>query len=188
MRAINHNPKIGDIVRYGSGSTALAKITGAHAGGWHGEQCMGGCTFISGTLYEPDSEDLATWQDQQRIQDLRYGPKRSQLSFKDLRKISEQRCNESFFPLVSKDGPWWGNAMAGECGEACNVVKKIDRDGWSEELQSKLAKELADVVTYADLLAARFGIDLGKAVAMKFNEVSERVGSELRLDEEMSRR
>jgi len=78
--------------------------------------------------------------------------------------------------------------MAGECGEACNVVKKIDRDGWSEDLQLKLAKELADVVTYADLLAARFGIDLGQAVAMKFNEVSERVNSELRLSEEMSRR
>ena len=78
--------------------------------------------------------------------------------------------------------------MAGECGEACNVVKKIDRDGWSEELQLKLAKELADVVTYADLLAARYGIDLGHAVAAKFNEVSERVGSDLRLDEAISRR
>jgi NTP pyrophosphatase (non-canonical NTP hydrolase) len=119
---------------------------------------------------------------------MRYGPKRSQLSFKDLRKINEQRCNESFFPLDSKDGPWWGNAMAGECGEACNVVKKIDRDGMTDERVAALAKELADVVTYADLLAARFGIDLGLAVAAKFNEVSERVGSDLRLDEGVSRK
>jgi NTP pyrophosphatase (non-canonical NTP hydrolase) len=188
MRKINYNPKIGDIVRYGSGSTALAKITGPHSGGWHVEQCMGGGTFISGVLYEPDSEDLATWMDQQRKQDLRYGPKRSQLSFKELRKISEQRCNEAFFPLYSKDGPWWGNAMAGECGEACNVVKKTDRDGLTDERVLALAKELADVVTYADLLAARYGIDLGQAVALKFNEVSERVGSDLRLDEGVSRK
>jgi NTP pyrophosphatase (non-canonical NTP hydrolase) len=187
MRTMN-NPKVGDIVRYGGGSTALAKLTGRHAGGWHGDQCMGGSTFISEPFYEADCEDLATWADQQRQQDMRYGPKRSQLSFKDLRKISEQRCNEAFFPLDSKDGPWWGNAMAGECGEACNVVKKIDRDGWTEELQLKLSKELADVVTYADLLAARFGIDLGLAVATKFNEVSDRVGSDLRLDEGVSRK
>jgi hypothetical protein len=156
MRTLS-NPKIGDIVRYGGGSTALAKLTGRHAGGWHGDQCMGGGTFISEPFYEPDCEDLAIWADQQRQQDMRYGPKRSQLSFKDLRKINEQRCNESFFPLDSKDGPWWGNAMA-------------------------------DVVTYADLLAARFGIDLGLAVAAKFNEVSERVGSDLRLDEGVSRK
>lgn len=99
------------------------------------------------------------------------------LSFAQLREISVPRCEESFFPLMSKDGPWWGNAMAGECGEACNEVKKIDRDGWTPERQQKLAKELADVVIYADLLAARFGIDLGAAVAEKFNEVSLRVGS-----------
>lgn len=105
----------------------------------------------------------------------------NKLSFEKLRQVNIERCEDAFFPLMSKDGPWWGNAMAGECGETCNVVKKIDRDGWSSELQLALAKELADVVTYADLLAARFGIDLGKAVTEKFNEVSERQGSAIRL-------
>ena len=186
MRKLSE-PKIGDIVRYSGGSTALAKLTGRHACGWHAEQCMGGGCYVSEPFYEPDSEELAIWNEQQRQQDMRYGPKRSQLSFKDLRAISLQRCNDSFFPIESKDGPWWGNAMAGECGEACNIVKKIDRDGWTPELQQALAKELADVVTYADLLAARFGIDLGCAVAVKFNEVSKRVGSDLLLDESQSR-
>lgn len=187
MRKLS-NPKIGDIVRYGGGSTALAQLTGPHAGGWHGDQCMGGGTFISEPFYEPDSEDLAVWNDQQRKQDMRYGPKRSQLAFKELRTINIERCNSAFFPLESKDGPWWGNAMAGECGEACNVVKKIDRDGLTDERVAALAKELADVVTYADLLAARYGIDLGHVIAAKFNEVSERVGSELRLDETVARK
>jgi NTP pyrophosphatase (non-canonical NTP hydrolase) len=183
------NPKVGDIVRYGGGSTALAKLTGRHAaGGWHGDQCMGGGTFISEPFYEPDCEDLAIWNDQQRKQDMRYGAKRSQLTFKELRAVNIERCNSAFFPLESKDGPWWGNAMAGECGEACNVVKKIDRDGLTDERVASLAKELADVVTYADLLAARYGIDLGHAIAAKFNEVSERVGSELRLDETVTRK
>jgi NTP pyrophosphatase (non-canonical NTP hydrolase) len=187
MRTLS-DPKVGDIVRYGGGSTALAKLTGRHAGGWYGDQCMGGSTLICEPFYVPDCEDLAIWQDQQRQQDMRYGPKRSQLSFKELRAKNIERCNGAFFPLESKDGPWWGNAMAGECGEACNVVKKIDRDGLTDERVAALAKELADVVTYADLLAARFGIDLGLAVAAKFNEVSIRVGSELRLDEGVSRK
>lgn len=188
MRNVISNPKSVDIVRYGSGITALAKLASPHAGGWHAEQCVGGFTFISGTLYEPDGEDLATWQDQQRTQDLRHGERHSQLSFKELRAINVERCNSSFFPPDSKDGPWWGNAMAGECGEACNVVKKIDRDGLTPERVTALGKELADLITYADLLAARLGIDLGQAVALKFNEVSERVNSELRLPTDMVRK
>ena len=71
--------------------------------------------------------------------------------------------------------------MAGECGEACNVVKKLERDGETPEMLVKLKHELADVVTYADLLAARYGINLGQAVAEKFNIVSQRRGSHLKL-------
>lgn len=53
----------GDLVRYGSGSTALAKLHSPHAGGWHADQCMGGSTYISsGKLSTPDLEDLRMWQ------------------------------------------------------------------------------------------------------------------------------
>lgn len=103
------------------------------------------------------------------------------LTFAQLRDVNVNRCEDAFFPLESKDGPWWGNAMAGECGEACNIIKKMDRDGETPELHEALAKELADLVTYADLLAARYGIDLGRAVAVKFNEVSKRRGSQYTL-------
>jgi NTP pyrophosphatase (non-canonical NTP hydrolase) len=48
----------------------------------------------------------------------------------------------------------------------------------------QIADELADVVTYLDLLAAVLGVDLGQAVADKFNEVSIRVGFPERLDVE----
>ena len=40
-----------------------------------------------------------------------------------------------------------------------------------------LAKELADVIIYADLLAHAANIDLGQAVVDKFNEVSVRRGA-----------
>lgn len=72
--------------------------------------------------------------------------------------------------------------MAGECGEACNEIKKLRRlDGADSEIDSqekraelieKIGNELADTIIYADLLAARLGIDLGQAIMFKFDEVS----------------
>jgi len=47
-------------------------------------------------------------------------------------------------------------------------------DGWLSG--TNLADELADVLTYLDLLAAMLNVDLGAAAVSKFNEVSERVG------------
>jgi len=178
--------KAGDVVRYNTGSTALAKLQMVHAGGWHADQCMGGSVYISqNQLREPDEADMVMWHKKQLENIERWGRQQrtqSGLSFKALRVANVLRCDRSFFPLASKDGPWWGNAMAGECGEACNVVKKIDRDGDSPELREKLSEELADVVTYADLLAARFGIDLGAAVIKKFNMVTDRRGGDVHLE------
>ncbi len=84
----------------------------------------------------------------------------------------------------------WAGAMCGEAGEAANVAKKLARvDGGIASknnenrpaLVAKLAKEIADTIIYADLLAAREGIDLAKAVIDAFNQVSEREGMSYRL-------
>jgi NTP pyrophosphatase (non-canonical NTP hydrolase) len=84
-------------------------------------------------------------------------------------------------------GDWklsaWSNAALGELGEAANIIKKIERGDFSlEEARENLGKELADVVTYVDLLADKAGIDLGLAVKNKFNEVSDRVGCDIKID------
>lgn len=81
--------------------------------------------------------------------------------------------------------------MAGEAGEACNVAKKIkrletntntDKDPQTmAECQTLMAAELADVIIYADLLAAALGINLSIAIRDKFNAVSERMKSNVRL-------
>lgn len=80
---------------------------------------------------------------------------------------------------------WRANELAGEVGEACNVVKKIARErrGWvgSRATLDELAAEIADVVICADLLAMTEGIDLDAAVAAKFNATSEKVGLKTRL-------
>lgn len=72
----------------------------------------------------------------------------------------------------------WSNATLGELGEAANLIKKIERgDMTLNDARQELAKELADVQIYLDLLAFRAGIDLGEATRLKFNEVSDRIGA-----------
>lgn len=72
----------------------------------------------------------------------------------------------------------WLQAAVGELGEYANFRKKFERGDFDEEkFKKEAAKELADVVTYLDILAFRLDIDLGKAVFEKFNEISRRVKS-----------
>lgn len=76
----------------------------------------------------------------------------------------------------------WSNACLGELGEAANIIKKIERgDVTMDDARPLLADELADTLTYLDLLAKRAGIDLSDATIAKFNRVSQRVGSTVRL-------
>lgn len=78
-----------------------------------------------------------------------------------------------------------GNELAGEVGEACNVIKKLERERLgirgSRATVAQLADELADVVICSDLIAGAEGIDLGAAIVRKFNETSEKVGLATRL-------
>jgi NTP pyrophosphatase (non-canonical NTP hydrolase) len=96
----------------------------------------------------------------------------------------------------------WNNATEGEVGEVAealghyvcfakiaqhlgkggDIIKKIERgDVTLDEKRQALADELADVVTYLDILALRAGIDLGDATIHKWNEVSKRVDCALRI-------
>ncbi|MGN7099347.1 MazG-like family protein [Brevundimonas diminuta] len=78
-----------------------------------------------------------------------------------------------------------GNELAGEVGEACNIIKKLERERLgirgSRATVDELADELADVLICADLIAMHYRIDLDAAVARKFNATSEKVGLETRL-------
>lgn len=76
----------------------------------------------------------------------------------------------------------WGCALAGETGEACNLVKKLHRGEPGDHVNvDDIGRELADVICYADMLAARLGLNLGEFVRRKFNEVSVKRGSPVRL-------
>lgn len=101
------------------------------------------------------------------------------MSFEALRKSNELRHQEwargEKVPLSFR-----GVELAGEAGEACNEIKKIERirlglTGGHEDLDA-LAEELADVIICADLIAMDLGIDLQTAVQAKFNRTSEKYG------------
>lgn len=124
-----------------------------------------------------------------------------ELTFGELRAVNVKRCGDVFHSLEAWSSTDWATAVAGELGEVgtellallalCNTVKKLRRlDGADASLdtieardllRAKIAEELADVVIYADLACARVGHSLEAAVRSKFNLVSERRGSALRL-------
>lgn len=113
---------------------------------------------------------------------------KNDLTFKRLREADVQRTEQVFEKLTAWSPTDWACAMAGECGEACNQVKKLRRlDGGpvntilEEEVKSRIGRELADLIIYADLLAARLGLDLDQEIIAKFNQVSRLTGSSVTL-------
>lgn len=113
------------------------------------------------------------------------------LTFDGLRFANRRRCTDAFHAIEDWSLNDWLGAVTGELGEAASVLKEHRRgvrpeepgpvSGLTEDQRQRLAYELADVVTYIDLLAERAGIDLGAAVREKFNIVSDRVGSRVKL-------
>ena len=90
-------------------------------------------------------------------------------------------CFPHWFGLVS----FRGVELAGEVGEACNVIKKLERErhGWagSRDIREHLVEELADVIICADLVAMAAEIDLAAAIKDKFNTTSKKIGVDVTL-------
>lgn len=101
------------------------------------------------------------------------------LDFNQLRAANSKRNFEAFMECRLWTSTDWCLALCGEAGELANFIKKMKRD--AKEHREDIAKELADVVLYADLLAAHLGINLGEAVRAKFNEVSKKKNSNITL-------
>jgi NTP pyrophosphatase (non-canonical NTP hydrolase) len=105
------------------------------------------------------------------------------LTFDAFRAANVARCLKWHPAGIESWSPSdWLTAVTGELGELASLLKmrNRERDGLPgnkfSPTQKQIADEIADVVTYLDLLAHVLGVDLGCAAATKFNEVSERVG------------
>lgn len=78
----------------------------------------------------------------------------------------------------------WLQAVVGELGEYANIRKKYERGDITHlSFTAYAADELADVITYLDILAFQLDIDLGMAVTNKFNQISRRVDCDIFLGE-----
>lgn len=85
------------------------------------------------------------------------------------------------------DASYRGNELAGEVGEACNVIKKLERERMgivgSRDTVEHLGQELADVIICTWLVAQKYPeINLEREVALKFNATSEKMGLDTRLE------
>jgi len=106
------------------------------------------------------------------------------MNLSELREANIKRQKE-WCPDHQPDLSFRGNELGGECGEAQNVIKKLERErhGWvgSRDTVEHLAEELADLIIVSDLIAMQCGIDLSEAVKKKFNQTSEKVQLQTRL-------
>lgn len=113
------------------------------------------------------------------------------LRFDEVSIINRERCIQWHGENGIED--WtvsdWAMATAGEFGELCNVLKKLNRrtgglQGNSvsdnpinneEDMMYAIQKEIGGTYLYLDLLCQRLGIRIQDAVRMEFNRVSERL-------------
>ena len=105
------------------------------------------------------------------------------LTFAQLRNANVRRLADFDIYYQISERNWspaeWGNALAGEVGELCNLLKKLLR-GQHIPIRD-IMDEAADAQIYLDLLAHRLSFSLADAVTHKFNEKSASINSEVRL-------
>lgn len=98
-----------------------------------------------------------------------------------LRVLNPERCKAFGHSVDAMPLTFWATAVAGESGELCNIIKKIERGDKIANARDEIGKEAADVVIYLDLLCTKIGIRLEDYIKLKFNEVSDRVKSPIKL-------
>lgn len=83
-----------------------------------------------------------------------------------------------------------GNELAGEIGEACNVIKKLERERLglvgSRATLEQAGLELADGVICIALLSMELNLNMGHYVPKKFNITSRERGLSIFMDEGQS--
>ncbi len=111
---------------------------------------------------------------------------KTEMTFSERNKLRCESPSGFNHALESWSPSDWAVAFIGEAGEACNIIKKLNRirDGIPGNaihetegvLLKALRKELADASIYLDLLAQRYGLDLEECRNEKFAETSLKIG------------
>jgi NTP pyrophosphatase (non-canonical NTP hydrolase) len=107
------------------------------------------------------------------------------LDLQELRELSVIRAVCGFKCYDNVPVTYWTTAIAGELGELCNMIKKLERvgsggiDGGSSYTAKDITKdmmeeEIGGIAIYLDLLASKLGISLEDAIIKTFNSKSEK--------------
>lgn len=107
------------------------------------------------------------------------------LDLATFRPLNVQRATEGFKCYDNQPLTYWTTALAGEVGELCNMIKKMQRverggiDGGSsytaKDINKEMLKEeIGGIAIYLDLLASLLDISLEEAVIDTFNSKSEK--------------
>lgn len=104
---------------------------------------------------------------------------REPLTFQRFQEVNIARSKSDIKHSLKWSPMEWGCALSGEVGELCNYLKKLRR---GDKIPKKMmAHEVADIITYLSLLSDNLDIDLEDAIIEKFNIVSKRWGSKVKL-------
>lgn len=121
------------------------------------------------------------------------------MTFAEFAAANKARCEskDGFeHPISSWSLSDWMVALAGEVGEAADIVKKLNRirDNvgtrrtkntveTERDLRILLAYEIADIMSYLDLFTQAAGVNLEVATILKWNMVSADIGYPVMLPE-----
>lgn len=101
------------------------------------------------------------------------------LTFEDLRYANVQR-NIEWDADNRITGSYRGLELAGEVGELCNKIKKLEREKMgikgSRTTWMEIASEMGDAQICLDLLAMHYCVSLEEAVKLAFNDKSNEFG------------
>ena len=92
-------------------------------------------------------------------------------------EYQKQAGTTAIYPNKGANLTYPALGLAGEVGELCNQIKKIDRDDHgtlTDERLAKLHDELGDVLWYCAALASEMGIGLSEVAANNLCKLAER--------------
>lgn len=109
------------------------------------------------------------------------------LDLTTFRPLNVQRAKEGFKCYDNQPLTYWTTALAGEVGELCNMIKKMQRvelggiDGGSsytaKDINNEMLKEeIGGIAIYLDLMASLLNISLEEAIIETFNSKSTKYG------------
>jgi NTP pyrophosphatase (non-canonical NTP hydrolase) len=111
---------------------------------------------------------------------------------KRLRAVNVLRAAEDFKTYDNAGILYFTTSLAGEVGELCNLIKKLERHkiggpdhGHTTKIADitpeKIRDEIGGIQIYLDLLASLLDTDIEEAVTETFNNVSVKIDSKYRL-------